>query len=140
MEHAQRPVEMSSQHDPHQDRMKYDFLSVNTQEKSSPEQGDKMTAATMPTATLNDTATEAKLEGDIKEQDAEPEDDQAQYPRGVTFVLLTIGLMAVVLVVAMDNYIIGAFGTVSCLQLYSTVLTGPCSNGDSSNNVRLRRP
>lgn len=30
------------------------------------------------------------------------------YPGGLTFMLLTIGLMAVVLVVALDNYIIGS--------------------------------
>ena len=30
-----------------------------------------------------------------------------EYPRGLTFILLTVGLMVVVLVLALDNYIIG---------------------------------
>ena len=33
-------------------------------------------------------------------------ESEQEYPSGITFVLLTIGLMAVVLVLALDNYII----------------------------------
>lgn len=46
-----------------------------------------------------------------------PED---HYPSGLTFVLLTIGLMAVVLVVALDNYIIGSSSFHTHLHLQQT--------------------
>lgn len=34
---------------------------------------------------------------------------EKEYPSGISFILLTIGLMAVVLVVALDNFIICGF-------------------------------
>lgn len=51
--------------------------------------------------------TEKSSHLDAEGRATKPEDDpEDEYPRGLPFVLLTIGLMAVVLVVALDNYII----------------------------------
>lgn len=42
-----------------------------------------------------------------QDEDAISEEED-EYPRGFTFLLLTVGLMVVVLVLALDNYIIGS--------------------------------
>lgn len=38
---------------------------------------------------------------------------EKEYPRGISFILLTVGLMAVVLVLALDNYIITEFEAIA---------------------------
>lgn len=40
-------------------------------------------------------------------------DDEVQYPSGIRLIFLTIGLMAVVLIVALDNYILGLLSITS---------------------------
>lgn len=42
-------------------------------------------------------------------------EDEVQYPSGVRLLLLTFGLMAVVLMVALDNYILGLRSITSLL-------------------------
>jgi hypothetical protein len=49
----------------------------------------------------------APEKSDFKHDPEVPIDANSQYTSGLKFVLLTIGLMAVVLVLALDNYIIG---------------------------------
>lgn len=57
------------------------------------------------------------------------------YPRGLTFILVTIGLMFVVLILALDNYIIGKQG----LILHrSNVLRLRCSYRYSQNYNRVQ--
>ena len=130
MGHAQKPVEMSPQPDPHseEEEVTPDSIGLNMAEENGGEQANKMTAAAMSTGTSTDTATETKLNGDAEKQQAEQEDEaenEGHYPRGSTLAVLTIGLMAVVLVVAMDNYIIGAFENSSllCIGQVGKVLT-----------------
>ena len=43
------------------------------------------------------------------------EEDQNGYPSGVRLLFLTLGLMAVVLMVALDNYILGLLPTITLL-------------------------
>lgn len=62
---------------------------------------------TMPRASLNDTVNNQT--GKTGTEKRPENEDGNQYPDGFKFVVLTIGLMAVVLVVALDNYIIGLF-------------------------------
>ena len=52
----------------------------------------------------NKASTKANFEGNTELEFASNGEDA--YPRGITFILLTTGLMAVVLVLALDNYII----------------------------------
>ena len=78
---------------------------VNTlTEKADAESTNVMTAVSTSTTPRNKESTEAKIEGNAELEPASDEEDG--YPRGITFVLLTTGLMAVVLVLALDNYII----------------------------------
>lgn len=53
-------------------------------------------------------ATKSTLEGGIQGEDDKQEDEN-KYPHGFSLVLLTIGLMAVVLILGLDNYIISLF-------------------------------
>lgn len=48
----------------------------------------------------------AEVDSEGVPSDTPSEDEETAYPNGVTFLLLTVGLMAVVLVLALDNYII----------------------------------
>ncbi len=52
----------------------------------------------------NNESTNYDVEGSSAIRTANEE--KQEYPHGTTFVLLTVGLMAVVLVLALDNYII----------------------------------
>lgn len=106
---------LASQPNSHHEKVERESVTGGSAETSQRGQANTMTAATMPSITSTYAATMAKFEGNTGDDHAEREDEN-QYPRGFTFVLLTIGLMAVVLVVAIDNYIIGAFETWSCLR------------------------
>ena len=78
---------------------------VNTlTEKADAESTNVMTAVSTSMTPRNKESIEAKIEGNTELEPASDEEDG--YPRGITFVLLTTGLMAVVLVLALDNYII----------------------------------
>lgn len=55
-------------------------------------------------ASGNNEVTKINAEGGLEIETTREEEDS--YPHGITFVLLTVGLMAVVLVLALDNYII----------------------------------
>ena len=78
---------------------------VNTlTEKADAESTNIVTADSTSTTPRNKASTEANFQGNTQVEFASDEEDG--YPRGITFVLLTIGLMAVVLVLALDNYII----------------------------------
>ena len=80
-------------------------FKVNTlTEKADAELTNMVTADSTSTTPRNTTSTKADFEGSAELEPASDEEDG--YPRGITFVLLTIGLMAVVLVLALDNYII----------------------------------
>ena len=77
---------------------------VNTlTEKADAESIRMITADSTSTTPMNKASTKAEFEGNTDSEVASNEDD---YPHGITFVLLTTGLMAVVLVLALDNYII----------------------------------
>ena len=78
---------------------------VNTlNEKADAESTNIVTADSTKTTPRDKSPTEADFEGNIELEFGS--DEENVYPRGVTFVLLTTGLMAVVLVLALDNYII----------------------------------
>ena len=78
---------------------------VNTlTEKADAESTRMITTDSTSTTPMNKASTKAEFEGNTELEVASNEEDD--YPRGITFVLLTTGLMAVVLVLALDNYII----------------------------------
>ena len=78
---------------------------VNTlAEKADAESTKIVTAYSTSAIPRNKASTKANFEGNTELDFAS--DEEAGYPRGITFVLLTTGLMAVVLVLALDNYII----------------------------------
>ena len=78
---------------------------VNTlNEKADAESTNIVTADSTPATPRNKASTKANFEDNTELDFAS--DEEAGYPRGITFVLLTTGLMAVVLVLALDNYII----------------------------------
>lgn len=106
---------LASQPNSRHEKVARESITGGSAETDQRGQANTMTAAARPSITSTDAATMAKFEGDTGDEHAEREDEN-QYPRGFTFVLLTIGLMAVVLVVAIDNYIIGAFEICSCLR------------------------
>lgn len=58
----------------------------------------------MTTLTIADSA-HGILDVEKSEESQAEVGNRPQYPRGFKFALLTIGLMAVVLVIALDNYI-----------------------------------
>lgn len=62
----------------------------------------------IPCASLDDTV-DKQIGKTGTEKRPSGNEDGNQYPHGFTFVVLTIGLMAVVLVVGLDNYIVGLF-------------------------------
>lgn len=71
-----------------------------------------MTARPLQDVSSIDNLPSSNLKGEIEKGNAEQEIGN-QYPQGITFVLLTIGLMAVVLVLGLDNYIIGKFSSIA---------------------------
>ena len=73
-------------------------------EKADAESTNMVTADSTSPTPRNKASTKADFEGNVELEFASDEEDG--YPRGITFVLLTIGLMAIVLVLALDNYII----------------------------------
>lgn len=78
---------------------------VNTlTEKVDAKSTRMMTADSTSTTPTNKASSKAGFEGNTELEVASNEEDD--YPRGITFVLLTTGLMAVVLVLALDNYIL----------------------------------
>ena len=48
-----------------------------------------------------------KGNGDIPIQESRIEGEEPQYPQGYNLIFLSLGMMAVVLMVAIDNYILG---------------------------------
>ena len=65
----------------------------------------------------NSVAADTEKSSQNEDQISKEEDE---YPRGFTFLLLTVGLMVVVLVLALDNYIIGS--SAMTFVLYSTFI------------------
>ena len=63
--------------------------------------GTSILASPLPTGKIDE--SHQAQEG----RESEEHNDDAGYPSGFAFVALTVGLMAVVLQVALDNYIIG---------------------------------
>ena len=78
---------------------------VNTlTEKADAESTNIVTADFTSTIPRNNASAKTSFEGNTELELTSDEGDD--YPHGITFVLLTTGLMAVVLVLALDNYII----------------------------------
>ena len=76
----------------------------NLTEKSSDRPTNSVTTESTFRTSENNGFEKVNAEGGSEIGAAREEEDS--YPHGITFVLLTIGLMAVVLVLALDNYII----------------------------------
>ena len=85
-------------------------------------------------SSMND-ATKSNVEREIEKSDVGQEIEN-QYPHGFTFVLLTIGLMAVVLVLGLDNYIIGKFFLIASIKFQLNLVR----NCYSSNNNGIQHP
>lgn len=91
----------------------------------------------MPNSPLTNPVVESNDKNRV-EEDHSPQNDDCEYPRGVRFAFLTIGLMAVVLMVALDNYIIGLI----CFDPHCKCSVAPAEmyrNRDSSNHGQVRR-
>ena len=80
----------------------------NSAEKSSDGPTNLVTTESTLGTSEDNGFTKANAEGGSEKGTSreDPREEEDNYPHGITFVLLTIGLMAVVLVLALDNYII----------------------------------
>ena len=79
--------------------------SVHTLKKADDATLKDASADPMRLATMNDIDVEDVVVANRTA--ADEHDDESEYPRGFHFLTLTLGVMAFVLMVALDNYILG---------------------------------